>query len=163
EKWMLIWRSRPSSSESIGLVSQGADHRPGRGPAAATVRRRRPALPEAPCRSRPPGADRGARGRAGPPPPPRPRVRVAAGPQRGELRSFVRRLSQLGLLIVALLWAGTLGFAVTEGTSLWSAFQEALDTVATVGSISNPHDTGGQVIKVLLIVLGVGTLFYALV
>ena len=39
----------------------------------------------------------------------------------------------------------------------------ALDTVATVGSIPEPDDAPGQAIKVALIVLGVGTLFYALV
>src|SRR4029453_5114482 len=33
----------------------------------------------------------------------------------------------------------------------------------TVGSIASPETTGGQVLKVVLIVLGVGTLLYALV
>jgi voltage-gated potassium channel len=55
------------------------------------------------------------------------------------------------------------GFAATEDTSLWIGFVWALDTIATVGSIPSPETTGGQVLKVLLIVLGVGTLFYALV
>ena len=39
----------------------------------------------------------------------------------------------------------------------------ALDTVATVGSVPSPSSAGGQIVKVALIVLGVGTLFYALV
>jgi voltage-gated potassium channel len=38
-----------------------------------------------------------------------------------------------------------------------------LDTVATVGSNPDPPDVGGQITKVLLILVGVGTLFYALV
>jgi voltage-gated potassium channel len=67
------------------------------------------------------------------------------------------------LLIVLLLVAGTIGFALTEGTSPWFSFAWAVDTIATVGSIRSPDTTGGQVIKVLLIVLGVGTLLYALV
>ncbi len=52
---------------------------------------------------------------------------------------------------------------LTEDTSVWHGFVWALDTVATVGSVPEPSDTGGQIVKVALIVLGVGTLFYALV
>ena len=44
-----------------------------------------------------------------------------------------------------------------------TAFVWTLDTVATLGSIPDPHDTGGQVVKVVLDLLGVGTLFYGLV
>jgi voltage-gated potassium channel len=82
---------------------------------------------------------------------------------RQDLVEFTRRLGHLGLMIAALLVAGTLGFVVTEGTSVWDAFFLSLDTVATVGSIPAPHDTGAQLVKVGLIILGVGTLFYALV
>jgi voltage-gated potassium channel len=76
---------------------------------------------------------------------------------------FLRRLAKLGAVICLLLVAGTLGFAVAEDTSLWTGFVWTLDTIATVGAIPSPETTGGQVLKVLLIVLGVGTLFYALV
>jgi voltage-gated potassium channel len=69
----------------------------------------------------------------------------------------------LGLAICVLLAAGTAGYVVTEGTSVGFGFVWALDTVATVGSIPEPVSGGGQVLKVLLIVFGVGTLFYALV
>jgi voltage-gated potassium channel len=82
---------------------------------------------------------------------------------RREFAVFVRRMTQLGLAIAAVLALGTAGFAVTEGVGVWYAFQWALDTVATVGSIPQPDDVGGQIVKVVLIVLGVGTLFYALV
>ena len=51
----------------------------------------------------------------------------------------------------------------TEDASVWDGFLWALDTIATVGSIPAPQTTGGQVVKVVLIVFGVGTLFYALV
>jgi voltage-gated potassium channel len=54
-------------------------------------------------------------------------------------------------------------YSLTEDVSLWRGFLFTLDTVATVGSIPEPPDLAGQIVKVLLIVLGVGTLFYALV
>lgn len=82
---------------------------------------------------------------------------------RAEVFGFLRRLAWLGLTILALLIAGTAGFVAVEGASLWKAFRWTLDTVATVGSIPPPHDVAGQVLVVVLIVLGVGTLFYALV
>jgi voltage-gated potassium channel len=78
-------------------------------------------------------------------------------------RDVLRRLSVLGLAICGLLAAGTLGFCLTEDVSAWRGFVWALDTVATVGSVPAPRDPGGEVVKVVLILLGVGTLFYALV
>ncbi|MDX6643902.1 MAG: voltage-gated potassium channel, partial [Solirubrobacteraceae bacterium] len=57
----------------------------------------------------------------------------------------------------------TIGFVIAEGVSAWYAFRWTLDTVATIGSFKGPKDTGGQVLIVVLIVLGVGTLFYALI
>ena len=80
-----------------------------------------------------------------------------------ELRMFLRRLALLGVLICALLIAGTVAFTLTEGTSIGFAFEWSLDTIATVGSIPNPHGTGARIVKIALIALGVGTLFYALV
>jgi voltage-gated potassium channel len=82
---------------------------------------------------------------------------------RAEMTVFLRRMAWLCAAIVALIVAGTVGFVVTEGKSVWTAFRWTLDTVATVGSIPAPDDLGGQVVIVVLIVLGVGTLFYALV
>jgi voltage-gated potassium channel len=82
---------------------------------------------------------------------------------RREIFFFLRRLAQLGVAIVALLVLGTLGFMVTEGVSVWDGFTWTLDTVATVGSVPAPEDDGAQAVKVVLIVLGVGTLFYSLV
>ena len=38
-----------------------------------------------------------------------------------------------------------------------------LDTISTLGSIPAPTDTDGEAVKIALIVLGVGTLFYGLV
>jgi voltage-gated potassium channel len=81
----------------------------------------------------------------------------------GELRFFARRLAFLGAAILALLAIGTIGFAAIEGVSIGFAFEWTLDTIATVGSIPNPSEPGARVLKVVLEVLGVGTLFYALV
>ena len=83
--------------------------------------------------------------------------------ERREVRAFLRRLRTLGLLILGLLVAGTAGFALTEGVGVWRGFEWALDTVATIGSIPPPRTVGGQVLKTVLIILGVGTLFYGLV
>ncbi len=89
------------------------------------------------------------------------------GGARAKLRrqrlELIERLALLGLAILALLALGTLGFVLTEGASLGYGFVWALDTVATVGSIGEPDDSAGQVVKIGLIVFGVGTLFYALV
>jgi voltage-gated potassium channel len=79
------------------------------------------------------------------------------------LLDLVEGLGMLGLAICALLAIGTAGYVITEGTSVGFGFVWALDTVATVGSIPEPASTAGQILKVLLIVFGVGTLFYALV
>ncbi|MDX6719632.1 MAG: voltage-gated potassium channel [Solirubrobacteraceae bacterium] len=82
---------------------------------------------------------------------------------RQDLMAFTRRLGQLGLMIGVLLVAGTVGFVLTTDEGLWDGFVLSLDTVATVGSIPAPLGTGAQLVKVALIVFGVGTLFYALV
>ena len=84
-------------------------------------------------------------------------------PQIPEVSLFLRRLWRLSVVIAGVLALGTVGFVITEDASVWHGFVWALDTVATVGSIPEPDDAAGQAIKVALIVLGVGTLFYALV
>lgn len=88
---------------------------------------------------------------------------IAEAQLRGELRQFLRRLAILLVAILVLLAAGTAGYMATEGASVGYGLVWALDTVATVGSIPEPASSGGQIVKVALIVLGVGTLFYALV
>ena len=78
------------------------------------------------------------------------------------LSAFQRRIALLGALVGGLLVLGTVGLAVTESVGPWYAFRWALDTVSTVGGFSQPRTTAGQIVGVGLIVLGVGTLFYAL-
>jgi voltage-gated potassium channel len=84
-------------------------------------------------------------------------------PTHGELRFVARRLAVLGAAILGLLVIGTIGFAAIERVSVPFAFEWTLDTIATVGSIPNPSEPGARALKVVLEVLGVGTLFYALV
>jgi voltage-gated potassium channel len=78
-------------------------------------------------------------------------------------RDVYRRLALLGAALVALLVAGTAAYALAEHTNPWDAFVWALDTIATTGAVGAPSDTAGEIIKVLLTLLGVGTLFYALI
>jgi voltage-gated potassium channel len=83
--------------------------------------------------------------------------------QRTEIRAFLRRLRTVAVLIVLLIAGGTIGLALTENDGLWDSFQWTLDTVATIGSHPRPETVPGQIVKVLLTVLGVGTLLYVLV
>ncbi len=82
---------------------------------------------------------------------------------RRELRQFMRRLGFLLSLLVVLIVAGTVGFVITEGTSVAYGFVWTLDTITTLGSIQNPHDAPGRVVVVGLELFGIGTLFYGLV
>jgi voltage-gated potassium channel len=80
-----------------------------------------------------------------------------------ELRKFLNRLAALGVAIVGLVVAGAVGFMLSDDLSAWQAFLHALDVVATIGAYPPPDNLPGQIVRVLLIILGVGTLFYALV
>ena len=95
----------------------------------------------------------------------RPPRRVVGGssvPAYGQLTMFARRMALLGGMVAGLLALGTIGLAVTESVGPWYAFRWSLDTIATVGGFQQPRTTAGQIVNVGLIVLGVGTLFYAL-
>ena len=81
---------------------------------------------------------------------------------RHELGLFVRRLGIVLGALVVLVIVGTAGFAIIEGTSVGYGFNWTVDTVTTVGSIPDPHDTGGRILKVGLELFGIVTLFYAL-
>jgi len=90
-----------------------------------------------------------------------PDVRPSAVAAR-QLRVFARRLELVGAIVLALLLLGAAGLAISEGTGFWYSFRWALDTASTVGGFPQPASTAGQIVQVTLIVLGVGTLFYAL-
>jgi len=80
---------------------------------------------------------------------------------RRELLLFERRIVWLGVVVAGLVAFGTVGLSLTDHTSAWYGLRWTLDTLSTVGRLSAPHSTGGQIVEVVLIVLGVGTLFYA--
>src|SRR3954463_11958055 len=78
-------------------------------------------------------------------------------------RDVFRRLAVLGAGLAVLIAAGTVAYALAEHQGGWDAFVWAIDTIATTGAIRPPQDTAGEIVKVLLTFLGVGTLFYALI
>src|SRR6266699_328242 len=80
----------------------------------------------------------------------------------GQPTIFLRRIALLSGIVIGLLLLGMIGLALSEDVGLWYAFRWALDTAATVGGFPQPRTTVGQIIHVGLIVVGVGTLFYAL-
>src|SRR5438270_375752 len=80
----------------------------------------------------------------------------------GQLTIFLRRIALVGTIVAGLLLLGTAGLAISEDVGVWYAFRWALDTAATVGGFPQPRTVAGQIIHVGLIVVGVGTLFYAL-
>jgi len=65
------------------------------------------------------------------------------------------------LLIAAILVAGTAGYTLIEGWSPWDAFYMTVTTITTVG-FREVHSLShaGQVFTVVLIIGGVGTVFY---
>ncbi|HEX5225757.1 MAG TPA: TrkA family potassium uptake protein [Solirubrobacteraceae bacterium] len=81
---------------------------------------------------------------------------------RRELERYARRIALVGMFVLVLLVLGALGLESSEGVGFWYGFRWALDTAATVGGFPQPHTTGGQVIQVALVLVGVGVLFYAL-
>ncbi len=64
--------------------------------------------------------------------------------------------------MVALLALGALGLALSEGVGFWYALRWAVDTAATVGGFPQPRTLPGQIVHLALVLVGVGTLFYAL-
>jgi voltage-gated potassium channel len=64
--------------------------------------------------------------------------------------------------VLALLALGAAGLALSEGVGYWYAVRWALDSASTVGDFPQPRTTAGQIVQVALVIVGVGTLFYAL-
>ncbi len=61
----------------------------------------------------------------------------------------MRRLAILLAALLLLIAAGTVGFADrSRGVSVAYGFEWTLDTVTTLGSIPDPHDSGGRALKV---------------
>jgi voltage-gated potassium channel len=69
----------------------------------------------------------------------------------------------LGIALGCLLVGGTLAVSLTGDHDVWGAFVHTLDILATTGAYPPDPSAGAEVVRVLLTILGVGTLFYALV
>lgn len=80
-----------------------------------------------------------------------------------DLRPFLRRLRNLAIMLVGLLAGGTLALTLASENGVWGSFLHVLDIVATTGAYPPSTSTGAEIVRVLLTILGVGTLFYALV
>ncbi len=80
-----------------------------------------------------------------------------------ELQPFLRRLRLVAVAVVTLLAFGTVAYTLSEDVSVWDGFLWSLDTIATEGARNRPQTVPGEIAWVILIVLGVGTLLYALV
>ena len=81
----------------------------------------------------------------------------------GEFSQFLSRLRWVAIAIALLLTAGTVSYTLFEDVNLWDGFLWALDTIATEGARNRPRSLPGEITWLILIVLGVGTLLYALV
>jgi voltage-gated potassium channel len=79
-------------------------------------------------------------------------------PQKQVVRRFTALLALLSMMVVA----GSVALSLVQHVSLGFGFVWTLDTITTLGTISQPHDTGGRVILVGLELVGIGTLFYGL-
>jgi voltage-gated potassium channel len=81
-----------------------------------------------------------------------------------EPRLALRRIERALLALVVITVAGVLGYMVFEGWSFTDALYMTVITLTTVGYREvRPLDTTGQLWTMLLLVTGVGTLFYAAV
>ena len=85
------------------------------------------------------------------------------GPTDRETRDFLRRLVVLGIVLAALLVGGTIGYSRTLHWNAWDSFDLALGTIATLGAHTPNHRAGAEIVEVVLLILGAGTLAYALV
>jgi len=93
----------------------------------------------------------------------RTRFFMRASLARRELRRFLRRLVLLAALLTILNLTCAALFAVFEDESYWEGLMRTLDIVTTTGSIPHPKTLGGELTKLVLITLGLGTLFYVVV
>jgi len=74
-----------------------------------------------------------------------------------------RKLLTLGLLLAAVVAGGTLGYVLITGCSLIDAFYMTIISVTTVGYREVvPLQTPGKIFTILLIIMGLGIVFYVL-
>lgn len=80
-----------------------------------------------------------------------------------DIRKFAARLGRLLIGILGLIVAGGVALMLVDDYTFGTGLVHALDIVATTGAYPPTHEPGDDVVRVLLTILGVGTLFYALV
>jgi voltage-gated potassium channel len=79
---------------------------------------------------------------------------------RDQVRAFLRRILLVTAFVTTCLIAGAVALAAVEHTSFWYSLRWAFDSMATLGTFDQAQTTGGQAILVVLILTGVGTLFW---
>jgi voltage-gated potassium channel len=89
--------------------------------------------------------------------------RFTSAGARHEVARFLKRVVLLIAALNALVLLGAFALSRFEDVSFWQGLLWSIDTVATVGSVPAPDDLGGQITKLVLITLGLGTMFYVLV
>jgi voltage-gated potassium channel len=82
---------------------------------------------------------------------------------RREIAHFLRRLITLFAMLTALTLVGAAILSIAEDVSYWHGIVWSVDIVATIGSLPHPSTVIGELVEILLITLGLGTLFYLLV
>src|SRR4051795_9964514 len=85
------------------------------------------------------------------------------GPSDRETREFLRRIALLAVMLGGLLAAGTIGYSRTLHWNAWDSFVLSLGTIATLGAHSPERDAAAEGVEVVLLILGAGTLGYALI
>ncbi len=77
--------------------------------------------------------------------------------------SPLRRFLQIIYAVIIVVAIGVIGYKLIEGWTLLDSLYMTVITLATVGYREvHPLSTGGMVFTIVLIVIGVGTIFYAL-
>jgi voltage-gated potassium channel len=82
---------------------------------------------------------------------------------RREIAHFLRRLITLFAMLTALTLVGAAVLSLAEDVSYWHGIVWSVDIVATIGSLPHPSTVIGEIVEIILITLGLGTLFYLLV
>jgi len=77
-------------------------------------------------------------------------------------KQVARRFGALLALLLTMIAAGSIAFSLVQGVSVGFGFVWTLDTITTIGTVPQPHDTGGRLIIICLELVGIGTLFYGL-
>jgi len=89
-------------------------------------------------------------------------VHTVANEPTGFRGAWVRGPRLAVLLLLIIIAAGTLGYVIVEGWNAWDAFFMTVTTITTVGYREvHPLSFPGQVFTTVLILSGVGTVFYA--